>query len=145
MRISSHDARWGALLAVLVLVVMAMTTGAFAAGEEVERLSFISWPPTTVISTFFFCASSIATAMPLVNMLHFMSGISFERYIAVVPPSMNREQFSSMRLAAFCAILIFSSVWMVVFLVYGSPDTFCTSFTDIAPPRTRMMRPSCSS
>ena len=89
----------------------------FAAGEEVERLSFISCPPTTVMSTFFFCASSIATAMPLVNMLHFMSGISLERYIAVVPPSIKMLVPSSIRVAAFCAMTIFASMFTVVFLV----------------------------
>ena len=80
-------------------------------------MSFMSCPPTTVISTFFFCASSMATAMPLVNILHLMSGISFERYIAVVPPSMKMLVPSSMRVAAFCAITIFASMFMVVFLV----------------------------
>ena len=83
---------------------------AFATGEAVERFSFITCPPSMVTLRFFLPASSMATASPFVKMCRFLSGISFARYIAVVPPSIKSEQFSSMRLAAFCAISIFSSV-----------------------------------
>ena len=83
--------------------------------------------------------------MPLVNTLQAMSGISLERYIAVVPPSRNIEMPSSMSEDAFCAMTILASVLMVVFLVYASPETFWTSFTDIAPPRILMILPSSSS
>ena len=53
--------------------------------------------------------------MPFVKILHLISGISFARWIAVVPPSRKRLEFSSIKAAAFCAITIFASVLMVVF------------------------------
>ena len=116
-----------------------------ARGEAVDKLSLIKSPPRRFTVTFFFCASSCATAMPFVNTLHFISGSSFAKYSAVVPPSMKMEVPSSTSMAAFCAMAIFSSVCSAVFFTYGSPEVFCTSFTESAPPRMRMIFPSSSS
>lgn len=40
-----------------------------ASDEAVERFSFMSTPPKRLMETFFFLASSVATASPLVNTL----------------------------------------------------------------------------
>ena len=110
-----------------------------------ERFSLMRVPPTSTTSGCFLCASSSATAMPLVKMWQGLSGSSLARYSAVVPPSKNRLTPSSMSDTAFLAMTFFASVLVVDFCAYASPERFCTSNTDIAPPRMRMTLFSFSS
>ena len=110
-----------------------------------ERFSLISDPPTRTTSGCFLCASSSATTSPLVKMWQGLSGSSFASWSAVVPPSRNILTPSSMRETAFLAMTFFASVLMVDFCAYASPERFCTSSTDMAPPRTRITLFSFSS